>query len=125
MKYDEVSERLLNEMPEFQPGESDPDSPYITAGRFAHFLLEMYRQENMDALSRGLSFIERLYESDDRQVRELAVIGYLEGLQNVWSNRGTDPESIFPLLGENSRQWWIELNEFWSGRTKYVGQSQR
>ena len=125
MKYDEVSTHLTKEIPEFQPDRFDPDLPYVTAGAFAHFLLKVHQQDNMDALTKGLAFIERLYASDDPKVRELATIGYLEAIQNVWAGRGADPESILPLLGDESKKWWTELNNFWSGRIKFVGQSIR
>jgi hypothetical protein len=51
----------------------------------------------------------------------LATVGYLEGIQNVWGNNSIDPEIMFNYLGEKSRNWWIELNRFWSGEIKLIG----
>ncbi|UQZ90044.1 hypothetical protein C4J81_12860 [Deltaproteobacteria bacterium Smac51] len=83
MKYEDVNKALAEEFPNFQINKDDLDLPYVVAGDFARFLLEMYQQKNMDEIAKGLSFIENLHHSADHNVQELATIGYLEGIQNV------------------------------------------
>ena len=45
----------------------------------------------------------------------------LEGIQNVWGHE-IDPELFAPFLLPESRRWWDELNAFWRGERRYVGE---
>jgi len=49
------------------------------------------------------------------EVDNLATIGYLEGIQNIWANNGINPEEMAKYLGEISLKWWMRLNRFWNG----------
>lgn len=114
MKYENVAIELLKEFPDFCP---DPDSmelQYAISGYFAGFLLEHYKQGDMATVKRGLLFIEAIHNSKESMTRELATIGYLEDIQNLWANRGVDPELIFDLLGDESKKGWVALNKFWN-----------
>ena len=121
--YDKVTFLLIGEIPEFAPETDSIDLPYIVAGDFARFLLDAFRENNLVLVKRGLTFIENLHASDDEKVRELATVGYLEDIQNVWGNNGVDPELIFPMLGKESKKWWMELNKFWDGQINYIGET--
>jgi hypothetical protein len=47
----------------------------------------------------------------------------LEGIQNVWGNNSVNPEIMFKYLGDTSRKWWAELNKFWNGEIKFIGET--
>lgn len=102
---------------------SDGKLPYIVAGDFAGYLLKMYQNSNMTELIRGLDLIEKLHHSTYPKVQELATIGYLEGIQNVWGNNEVNPKAIFDYLGSESKKWWVELSKFWRKEIKYIGQT--
>ncbi len=123
MKYEEATKALLMAMPDFRPEADNLDLPYIIAGDFAEFLHEMYKQGNLDTVKRGLLFIEGLHNSNDEKTRELATVGYLEGIQNIWGDNGLAPGEIYSLLGTESQKWWHELDKFWSGQIAYIGES--
>ena len=75
-------------------------------------------QGHTDELAPLLSVIERLHLEGDDYVRELATIGYLEGLHGcVEQQRLPD---VLPLLGPESLRWWRGLEPFWSGRANAV-----
>jgi hypothetical protein len=61
--------------------------------------------------------IERLVLEGDPYVSNLAVIGYLEGLQMMTvTGAGLDPESDFrPWLRPESEKKWQQINRFWEG----------
>ena len=95
----------------------------MIAGSFAHYLLRCYLDSDTIELSRGFEFIESLYSQENVKHNELATIGFLEAIQNVWSNHGLKPETVFLQLGPLSKKWWIELNRFWNHETKFVGET--
>jgi hypothetical protein len=58
--------------------------------------------------------IERLVIEGDGYVSELAVIGYLEGMQmETVSSRGADPEAFRPWLRPLSAKYWQAIHDFW------------
>jgi hypothetical protein len=67
------------------------------------------------------ALIERLLLEGERDLREAAVVGVLESIQNACSHDGTDPERIGKRLLPESRRWWNRLNAFWSGHIDPVG----
>ena len=123
MEYEDVIKATVAAFPQFEIDELNHDLPYAVAGDFARFLLELYKNRDVNTLVEGLGFIEKLHLSKSHKVRELATVGYLEGIQNVWGNSDVDPELIFDYLGVESKKWWIELNKFWNGEIKYLGYS--
>lgn len=119
MQYEDVNEALLVEFPEFIiEDEYYLELPYIVAGYFCDFMRDAYNNGKLDVYKKGLSFIERLHLSDSHKVRELATIGYLEDFLD-W----TDKDVLIADMGEESKKWWFELNLFWSGKIKYIGES--
>jgi hypothetical protein len=91
-------------------------------GDFARHLLQLHRQQQTDVFPAVAQVIERLHVEGDHYVREAATIGLLEAIQNVWRNEGTDPELFVPHLLPESARWWQSLNDFWSGKSKFVGE---
>ena len=65
----------------------------------------------------AFAVVERLVVEGDDYVRNLGVIGFLEGLQMMTvTAAGIDPEEAFrPLVGPVSERWWERINRFWGG----------
>jgi hypothetical protein len=115
MKYEDVNKTLLIEFPAFTINEDDFELPYIVAGCFTKFILAAYQTGDKETYEKGLRFIEILHSDTTHKVRELATIGYLESIQNKWSQDLINSNIPFNDLGENSKRWWIKLNAFWNG----------
>ena len=115
MKYEDVDDFLLRSFPEFVIDEVDEGLPYCVAGSFAHYLLEKYKSNSTDILALAGDFIENLYSYKDDRIDELATVGYLEAIQNVWGDDHTAIEEIVKYLGPTSQKWWKKLNDFWNG----------
>ena len=115
MKYDEVSLSLVNAFPDFVIDEVNEGLPYCIAGSFAHYLLDAYKNNSFDVLTLAGEFIEALYSHNDGEIDDLATVGYLEAIQNVWGNNSVDPEEMVKYLGNTSQKWWVKLNSFWNG----------
>ena len=94
---------------------------YVVLGDFARYLLHCKKGGQLDELARAGEVIERLHVDGDADVREIATIGILEAIQNVWGNYEADPESFRTFLKPESARWWQSLNDFWEGKVRYVG----
>ena len=108
--YREVSQRM-----------PDEDLLYVALGHFADYLLELHQQHQTESFSAVGRVVERLHVEGDSYVREAATIGLLEGIQNVWANKKVDPDLFLPYLLPVSVKRWQSLNDFWSGKSKFVG----
>jgi hypothetical protein len=120
---DQVMPLLMEACPSYRLPSEDRELLYVMLGDFAHHLLQLHRQHRTEAFPAVAEAIERLHVEGDHDVREAATIGLLEGIQNVWSNKGTDPELFVKHLLPESAKWWQSLNDFWSGKSKFVGES--
>jgi hypothetical protein len=85
-------------------------------------LLDLQQQGQTEAFPFVAGVIERLHIEGDGFVREVATIGLLEGVQNAWGHANADAE-LFPrhLLPESAK-WWQGLEDYWSGKCKFVGE---
>jgi len=116
----QVFEVLVESCPSFAPqwaahqAEWGDDMLYEAAGEFAMHLLAIHLDGDQTQLVRAAAAVERLHTEGSPWVRELATAGVLEGVQNVWANRGEDPEQFGKLLPPASRRAWNALNAFWS-----------
>jgi len=115
LKYEEVEKYLINTFPDFIIDKINEGLPYCVAGSFAHYLLEAYKDNSFNTLILAGKFIEELYSYGNKKIDELATIGFLEAIQNVWGNNSTDPEEMMKYLGSTSQKWWVKLNLFWDG----------
>lgn len=93
---------------------------YIDAADFACHVVCLVKAQRTGELPEVFRVIEELHVEGDHYVRELATIGYLEGIQNVSSNRDLDPIFFEPYLGPESRRWWRGLHAFWQGEIPLV-----
>jgi hypothetical protein len=91
----------------------DIDLPYVALGHFACRLIAVERAYPETDFAPLFQEIERLITGGDSALRNLLIVGFLEGLQNV------APRSVErwePLLGPSTRKAWSALNELWLGR---------
>lgn len=94
---------------------------YVDAGRFAQHLVDLFEVGQFREIKAAFTVIERLHVEGDPYVRELATIGYLEGIQNAAGNsRHVEATDFEPFLLPESRRWWDGLNRFWDGQTPDV-----
>ncbi len=126
---DQVSELLYKYTPEFKTvledelDDEERKMNYLVAGTFARFLLDGYKSGNVKQLESAAKFIEELHLKGSETVKNLATVGYLEGIQNVWGNNGVDPSIFYGYLLAESQKWWLQLNKFWNGEIKEVGET--
>jgi hypothetical protein len=135
----EVMPLLLSACPSFRPvweseveGENlDENSPlgrlaYIDAGDFIRHLVSLRVSDQTEEFPAVFDVIERLVVEGDAYVRDLGVIGYLEGLQmETVTSAGLDPERDFrPFLRPRSLSWWQKLNRFWEGDATALRESE-
>ena len=64
-------------------------------------------------LRRVFAIIERLVVEGDEYIKEAAIVGLLEDLQNRNLHTGTRPEQFEAFLLPQSRNSWAKLQEFW------------
>jgi len=95
---------------------------YVALGDFARHLLDLHQKREVETFPAVARVIEQLHIEGDSYVGESATIGLLEGIQNVWGNNHVDPELFFPFLLPVSGKWWRSLNDFWNGKSKFVGE---
>lgn len=124
INFDDVLGNLSKGFPGFEVNEDSKEiGIYIVAGDFTRYLLECYKSGSFDEIQKAFDFIESLFVWGDDKTKELAVVGFLENIQNIWANNGVDPEKIFEMLGVESKKWWKELNKLWQGEIKYLGET--
>ena len=95
---------------------------YVALGDFARHLLALYQRRDTEVFPEVACVIERLHVEGDAYVREAATIGLLEAIQNNWTHNEVDPEKFAHYLLPESTRWWRSLNNFWSGKSKFVGE---
>lgn len=125
---------LLDACPSFRPtwdawlaewAESTDDLPlYLALAEFARHLIGMLERAETATFPAIFGAVERLQVEGEHYVREAAVVGLLEDLQNLnVHEHGTEPEQFRPFLGPESNAAWDELYEFWHrvGAMKVAG----
>ncbi len=113
---------LLNDCPSFSERwrehlalYGDEQVFYMDLGAFVDHIIDLYEQNQTQEFPAIFDSIERLHVEGDDQVRDGAILGLLEGIQNTAGNRGIDPEVFAPYLKPESAKWWKKLNDFWNG----------
>ena len=115
---DDVLPMLSEACPSFREAlaaslrENGEELLYAHAGALADHLLERHKAGDEQTLARAGAFIERLHVEGDPYVHNLATIGFLEGIQNVWAG-ALAAEEFKPYLGPVSTKAWEDLNDFW------------
>ena len=128
IEQEQVIPLILEACPSFRETwdqSDDQELLYVIMGELAHHLLSLYCDTRTDEFGPLCEVIERLHTDGNGFVRELATIGFLESVQNVWSHSDTDSEDFYRFLLPESRKWWRELNDFWAGKIPCVGDGMR
>ncbi len=115
---------ILEACPSFQETwdkSDDQELLYVVMGDLARHLLALHQSRQTAEFTPLCEAIERLHLDGDGYVRELATIGILEAIQNVWGHTETDPAEFCRFLLPESRKWWKELNDFRAGKIPHVG----
>ena len=127
----EVMALLLNACPsykyrwkehyDYNYGNGEEQLIYIDLGDFAEHLVDLYKKGEINEFDQVFDIIELLNVDGDDYVKEAATIGLLEGIQNITSFSDVQSEEFIRFLKPVSAKWWNNLNDFWLGKTKYVG----
>jgi hypothetical protein len=114
---------LLNACPSFRPtwrkflnhwrDEADDLPFYLALADFARHLIGMLEHSETASFPIIFQVVEQLQIDGEPDVREAAVIGLLEDLQNRNLHTSTTPEQFRPFLGVEASQAWDALYEFW------------
>ena len=89
-------------------------------GEFAHQIIDSYRRGNEDELRASFALLERLIVEGSPHVRELAIVGVLEDVQNIASHYSFGFKVFEPWLGKESSQAWGSLLAAWKGKSHLV-----
>lgn len=87
---------------------------YMLMGDFVEACSERLQQGRDDEIAGLFKQVERWIEQGDKYVSDLAVIGFIEDMQNGNIHNGTKPEEFIRFLGPRSRRYWDKVNRFWS-----------
>jgi hypothetical protein len=87
---------------------------------FSRHVVECDSQLLTDEFPAFFALVERFITEGSEEVRGLAVVGLLEGIQNVASHAPQGSTRIEPLLLPNSRQAWNELIGLWEGKSSLM-----
>lgn len=89
---------------------------YLCVGEFIRHLVLLRVSAETDEFPAVFDVVERLVTDGDDYVRNLGVIGFLEGLQmRTVTGAGLDPEEFRQWFGPISDRWWERINQFWAG----------
>ncbi|NTV58957.1 MAG: hypothetical protein HGA74_16975 [Deltaproteobacteria bacterium] len=128
IRKEQVFPLILEACPSFQGcwdklDDEERGLGHVVMGRLAHHLLSLYLVKQTDEFGPLCETVECLLVDGGEEVQELATIGLLEGIQNVWSNSAINPDEFLRFLLPEGRKWWKEISDFWSGKIPYVGAS--
>lgn len=98
---------------------ADPDGVggrlgYLDASWVVRHLVDRLVAGDTGELAPAFALIERLARDGDAYVSELAVVGYLEGLQTLTASRGIPAGTVRRRLGPLSQHYWDALDDFWA-----------
>ena len=90
---------------------------YLDAGDFVRHIVALKASGETGEFPAVFDVIERFVCEGDAYVKNLGVIGYIEGFQMMTvTSAGLDPERDFrPWMRPTSESWWQRLNRFWGG----------
>lgn len=83
---------------------------------FAHHVVNLFASSKPDELTATFAAIERLILDGDEDCRGATIIGILESVQTVASNRSFGPSVFVPWLGTESKRAWFDLEALWADK---------
>lgn len=103
---------ILKTFPNFKYDE-ELELAYILAGKFVDYMQDLVGVNEIE-LDKALKYIEKLHKDKHQCIKELATIGFVENIQNTWSD--DNKKIIYPKLGIKTKKSWDDLNKFWEGK---------
>ncbi|MEZ2329958.1 hypothetical protein AB6802_09555 [Mesorhizobium sp. RCC_202] len=94
-------------------GEESPPL-YLALSQLAEHLIARLSAGDTGRFDGVFDVVERWIVEGDNHVREAAVVGLLEDLQNSNLHRATRPEDFLPWLRPQSAIWWAKVDTFWA-----------
>ncbi len=122
----QMFEPMLDACPSFgrlwrefaEESERHPDQQplyYLVLGDLARHLVERFRAGLTDEFIPTFQVVESWLCEGDHYVKEAAVIGLLEGIQNSARHVGIEPRGFVNWFLPETHKWWEKLNKFWDG----------
>ena len=122
---DEIVPILLKVCPTFEKVLDecqDKELLYVVLDDFGRHPLELRNAGKHHSFKAVAEAVEQPVIKGDSYVRDATTIGLLEGIQNVWGSNHVDPEFFRQFLLPGSLLWLNELNAFWQGERRLVGE---
>lgn len=94
-------------------GEENPPL-YLLIFQLAEHLITKLGVGDTDRFNDVFNVVERWIVEGDDYVRNAAIVGLIEDLQNLDLHRVTRPEDFLPWLGPQSASWWKKVDAFWT-----------
>ncbi len=79
----------------------------------ADYVVDRYEKGTTNDFPAIFEAVEKIISHSTHPAKELAVIGFLEGVQNAALSKKFGPKPFIKWLGPESRQACQELNDFW------------
>lgn len=115
--------------------DGDERGRYNDISPFVHRLVEAYsndiyyvRKKRSEAaenaahrpFERVFSLVEKSLTDGDADTREIAMVGFLEDIQNVASHKHFGAKAFEGWLGPATRVAWDQLNALWEGKSSLM-----
>jgi hypothetical protein len=91
----------------------DEPGIYNDAAVAAHFFVELLEARNVHELAAGFATVEDLLLGGDRETRAMLIVGLIEDVQNISSNRGHDSTEFRQFLGPETSAAWERVHQYW------------
>ena len=102
---------------EFEEDRRDHDGlSYVQIAVFARHIIRLFEGGKTESFPEIFSTVERLIVKGDEEVQGLAIVGFLESLQNnaSWTDSGLRVYEKW--LGSRSLKAWKDLERLWDGK---------
>ncbi len=96
--------------------EGDEPGAYNEVSVFANYVVDQYEKAEINDFDQIFLNIEHIIEQGTESARGLAVVGFLEGMQNISSHRPFGPSVFERWMRPLSLLAWQELRELWEGK---------
>jgi len=113
---------ILSVCPSFKPvwdrfcedwaDEKDPPI-YIALSALAEHIICLLRAEKTVELKQTLDIVEAWILGGDHYVKNAAIVGLLEDLQNKNLHECTEPDTFIEYLSPETLFWWRKVEKFW------------
>lgn len=87
---------------------------------FVDYTVDCYEQNDRSCLNNIFSLVETLILNGTEEVKGLMIVGFLETLQNLASNRDYGYRVFEDYLGSESKKAWYQLEILWEGKNSLI-----